>query len=113
MDVNARPAMRRESVPSTSARPLVRGKMFIRTLIAVVVPAPFGPTSAYLAPSGTSRLTLSRAVTLRNFFPRSWVRIALFIACLFPLGLIPLLVRPRPPAASSARRLRQPYLHLP
>jgi len=34
-------------MPSTSARPLVARMMFIRILMAVVLPAPLGPTKAY------------------------------------------------------------------
>ena len=44
----------RESMPSTLARPDDGRSRFIRALMVVVFPAPFGPTSAYTLPAGTS-----------------------------------------------------------
>src|SRR4051812_14406891 len=67
-------------MPMTSAYPLVGVMMFISILIAVVLPAPLGPTSAKTAPSGTDRSKPRSASTVRNFLIRLSVRIALFIA---------------------------------
>ena len=54
----------RESMPSTLARPDDGRSRFIRALIVVVLPAPFGPMNAYTLPAGTS-IVRSRTASVR------------------------------------------------
>ena len=46
MRANSRGERRRESTPSTSAVPAEARRMFISSLMVVVLPAPLGPISA-------------------------------------------------------------------
>src|SRR5690348_4212336 len=68
-----------ELTPSTSQRPDVGFKMFIKILIAVVLPAPFGPTRPKTLVSGISKSKELSTRWLRKDFERSVAQIADFM----------------------------------
>ena len=52
------------SYPATVALPFCRESRVIRTLIAVLLPAPFGPRKLKISPFFTEKLMLSTALNL-------------------------------------------------
>src|SRR5947207_12581149 len=79
MRAKALPEMEVESAPRTVAVPEVARKIFTRILIRVVLPAPFGPTSAWTPPWATRRLNSSRAFTRPKHLERDSVSMGQFI----------------------------------
>src|ERR1700728_593390 len=75
MRVKSLPARRRESIPRISALPALGRKMFMRILMVVVLPAPFGPIRAKTASLGTVRVRPFSTDVRRNFFVSSVMRI--------------------------------------
>ncbi len=59
--LSSRGEILRESTPSTVAEPRDGSIIFIRTLMAVVLPAPFAPINANALPSGTEKLNPRKA----------------------------------------------------
>jgi hypothetical protein len=80
MEAKALPEIFRESIPRIEALPPEARKMFIRILISVVFPAPFGPTSAWTAPWGTEKLSPSKAWTRPNRLVKASVSIGFTLA---------------------------------
>jgi len=72
MRLSWRSEIRRESTPKTVAEPRVGERMFISTLIVVVLPAPFAPINAYALLWGTEKLSPRRASCRPKFFQRSF-----------------------------------------
>src|SRR5262245_34812475 len=54
------------SMPSTTPRPLVSGRIPVSILITVVLPEPFGPRKPNISPGSTLKLTPSTAMTSPN-----------------------------------------------
>src|SRR5260221_14087094 len=79
MRAKALPEMEVESTPRTVAVPAVARKIFTRILIRVVLPAPFGPTSAWTPPCATRRLNSSRAFKRPKRLESDSVSMAKFI----------------------------------
>src|SRR5229473_7177179 len=79
MRAKALPEMEVESAARTVAVPAVARKIFTRILIRVVLPAPFGPTSAWTPPCATRRLNSSRAFKWPKRLERDSVSMAKFI----------------------------------
>src|SRR5690606_26534867 len=63
------------SKPATVADPCCRGRSVIRTLIAVLLPAPFGPRNENISPSDTSKLIPSTAVKSPYWWKSSFTEI--------------------------------------
>src|SRR5580700_3606100 len=69
-------ASRTTSRPSTSARPLSGSSRVVRMRTAVVLPAPFGPSTPSTVPRGTARSMPRSACTSPNDFVSPSTRIA-------------------------------------
>src|SRR5215471_7508529 len=91
----------RESTPKTLAVPRVGSRMFMRTLIVVVLPAPLAPIKANALPSGTAKLRSCTASVRPNLFH------SLLTSIIF--GLPP----PASPAVPTAIRQRLGLLPAP
>src|SRR5262245_44772974 len=78
-------ASRTTSRPSTSARPASGFRIVARTRIAVVLPAPLGPSSPKTVRAGTSRSIPSSAVTVSTRFVSPSTRIATALIYRLPI----------------------------
>src|SRR5450755_4305689 len=74
------------SLPSTVTAPVVRGRKPSRISTIVVLPAPFGPSSAKTSPSAISKLTPRTASTGPYDLCRSTTSTVFMVACAWDSG---------------------------